>query len=350
MLKLVTGFRIKYGMTEHGSIWYTLTMNKPVMLCIGAAVQDIFLSHSEEFDPVSEKSTHESFMKLELGAKADVNKIDFSTGGGAMNAAVTFARQGLEAAFIGKIADDPAGAAVLADLDKENINAQHMSYSKKYNTGYSVILLAPTGERTILTYRGASTHYRLENFQHVRDIKADWLFLSTLSGNFELLEYLLRWAHRNGVKVAFNPGKGELKDPQRLANALQYLEVLSVNKEEAQQFVDGNTTKELAAGLAESVPYVLISDGPNGAVATDGKVLVSAGLYKDVPVLDRTGAGDAFSSGFVSQVALGRDLQQAITFASANSTSVVEKIGAKAGILHGSHKLSKMPLIVEEIA
>lgn len=319
------------------------------MLCVGAAVQDVFLSHSEEFEPVSEKSTHESFMKLELGAKADVNKIDFSTGGGAMNAAVTFARQGLETTFIGKIADDPAGAAVLADLDKESINAQHMAYSKKYNTGYSVILLAPTGERTIMTYRGASTHYRLVNFQHVKDIHADWLFLSTLSGNFELLEFLLKWAAKNNIRVAFNPGKKELKDAQRLANLLPHLEVLSVNKEEAQVFVEGSTTKELAAQLAESVPYVLVSDGPRGAVASDGKVLVTAGVYKDVPVIDRTGAGDAFTSGFVSQIALGKDLQQAITFASANSTSVVGKIGAKAGILHGSQKLNKMPLTTEEI-
>lgn len=319
------------------------------MLCIGAAVQDVFLSHSDEFEPVSEKSTRESFMKLELGAKADVNKIDFSTGGGAMNAAVTFARQGLETSFIGKIAEDPAGAAVLADLDKENINAQHMAYSKKYNTGYSVILLAPTGERTIMTYRGASTHYRLVNFQHVKDIHADWLFLSTLSGNFELLEFLLKWAAKNNIRVAFNPGKNELKDAQRLANLLPHLEVLSVNKEEAQVFVEGGTTKELAAQLAESVPYVLVSDGPRGAVASDGKVLVTAGVYKDVPVIDRTGAGDAFTSGFVSQIALGKDLQHAITFASANSTSVVGKIGAKAGILQGSQKLNKMPLTTEEI-
>jgi sugar/nucleoside kinase (ribokinase family) len=324
-------------------------MNKPLMLCIGAAVQDVFLSNSDSFAPVCVDPEH-CFAQLEMGAKADVNAVEFSTGGGAMNAATTFARQGLETTFIGKIGHDPAGEAVLADLDRESINAKHMVYSKKYNTGYSVILLAPSGERTILTYRGASTHYRVENFQNVKKIKTDWLVLSTLSGNFEVLEFLLKWAKENHVKVAFNPGKKELEDAQRLADLLPYLEILSLNKEEAQLFVEGNTTKELAIELSESVPYVLVSDGPKGAVAAHEDTVVSAGLYEDVPVLDRTGAGDSFTSGFVSQIALGNSLETAITFASANSTSVVTKIGAKAGILSSADQVHEMPLVVEKIS
>jgi len=324
-------------------------MNKPVMLSIGAAVQDVFLSHSDEFIPVTE-NPHESFMHLELGAKADVNKVDFSTGGGAMNAAVTFARQGLETTFVGKIGQDPAGDAILSDLDAENVNAQHMVYSKKYNTGYSVILLAPSGERTILTYRGASTHYRVVNFNHVSKISADWLFLSTLSGNFEVLEMLLKWARSEGIKVAFNPGKKELADPKRLHGLLKYLTVLNANKEEMQLLFKHDDMPQLALEAVKIVPYVVITDGPNGACATDGKKLVEAGMYEDVPVLDRTGAGDAFASGFTVAVAQGKTLEGAVTFASANSTSVVSKIGAKAGILHFGTKLHEMPIHVTKLA
>lgn len=318
------------------------------MLCVGAAVQDVFLSNSDAFAPVC-VNPDECFAQLPMGAKADVNKIVFSTGGGAMNASVTFARQGLETTFMGQIGHDPAGQAVLADLDKEGIDARHVAYSEKYNTGYSVILLAPNGERTILTYRGASTHYGLDNFKPVENIKPDWLFLSTLSGDFKLLEYLLKWAKKNNVKVAFNPGKKELAHAQKLADLLIYLEILSVNKEEAQLFVDGEDTKTLAKKLSESVKYILVSDGPNGSVATDGQELISAGMYEDVPVKDRTGAGDAFTSGFVSQIALGKSLEHAVTFASANSTGVVSKIGAKAGILHGQPKLHDMPLKIEKV-
>lgn len=316
------------------------------MLSIGAAVQDVFLSQSDSFAPVCVDPEH-CFAQLPMGAKADVNQIDFSTGGGAMNGSVTFARQGLESIFVGKIGHDPAGNAVLADLDKENVNAQHMVYSKKYNTGYSVILLAPTGERTILTYRGASTHYRVENFTDTTKLTPDWLFLSTLSGNFEVLELLVEWAAREGIKIAFNPGKNELADAKRLQKLLPHLTILNANKEEMEQlFTAKNDSEALVREASKTVPYVVLTDGPRGAVATDGKVLVKAGMYEDVPVVDRTGAGDAFVSGFTSQIALGKDLQTALVFASANSTSVVGQIGAKAGILHEGTALHDMPLEV----
>jgi sugar/nucleoside kinase (ribokinase family) len=67
-------------------------------------------------------------------------------------------------------------------------------------------------------------------------------------------------------------------------------------------------------------------------------------MYEDVKVVDRTGAGDAFGSGFLSQWAMGKSLKESIIFASANSTSVVEKIGAKAGILSINTRLHEMPL------
>jgi sugar/nucleoside kinase (ribokinase family) len=67
-------------------------------------------------------------------------------------------------------------------------------------------------------------------------------------------------------------------------------------------------------------------------------------MYEDVKVVDRLGAGDAFSSGFLSQWAVGKSLKESVLFASANSTSVVTKIGAKTGILHHGAKLHEMPL------
>jgi ribokinase len=67
-------------------------------------------------------------------------------------------------------------------------------------------------------------------------------------------------------------------------------------------------------------------------------------MYEDVKVIDRTGAGDAFGSGFLSYWAQGKSLKDSIVFASANSTSVVTKIGAKVGILYKGAKLHAMPL------
>ena len=317
-------------------------MSSPRMLAIGAAVQDVFLSHSDEFTPVIE-NPHESFMKLDLGAKADVNNITFSTGGGATNAAVTFARQGLHSQFMGTIGHDPAGQAVLDDLDKEGVDTTHVSYSAKYSTGYSVLLLAPNGERTILTYRGASTHYDAKHFD-LSDCEADWLYVSSMAGSMEAIDKIFTQAKQLGIKIMFNPGKGELKQLVKLKALLEDVDVLSGNKEEMQTIVEGVDLEELVRHALHYVPAAIISDGPNGVLASDGKTIVRAGMYEDVPVIDRTGAGDAFGSGFLSQWAQGRSLKESIIFASANSTSVVTKIGAKAGILHHETKLHAMPI------
>lgn len=315
----------------------------PRMLAIGAAVQDVFLSHSDEFTPVSDRSVHEQFMKLELGVKADVNNIEFSTGGGATNAAVTFARQGLHSQFMGTVGHDPAGQAVLADLDNEGVDTTHVSYSHKYNTGYSVLLLAPSGERTILTYRGASTHYDAKNFD-LSESDIDWVYVSSMAGSMDALHKIFTQAKKLGVKIMFNPGKGELSQPDKLRALLEDVDVLSVNREEMQILVEGSELEELVRHALHFVPVAIVSDGPNGVIASDGKTIVRAGMYEDVRVTDRTGAGDAFGSGFLSQWAQGKSLKDSIVFASANSTSVVTRIGAKTGILHAGVKLHDMPL------
>ncbi len=313
------------------------------MLTIGAAVQDVFLSHSPELKPVSDKTADELFLKIELGSKNDVNNINFSTGGGATNAAVTFARQGLEVQFMGTIAHDPAGTAVLSDMDKEGVDTTYISYSDKYSTGYSVVLLALTGERTFLTYRGASTHYDIENFD-LDDAKADWLYITSMAGNVDIIDKIFNQAKSLETKVFFNPGKGELRKINKLKVLLEDVDVLLVNRDEAKLIVDGENLEELVRKLLHYVPVAVVSDGPNGVIASDGKTIVRAGMYEDVKVIDRSGAGDAFGSGFLSYWAKGKSLKDSIVFASANSTAVVTKIGTKSGILHKGSKLHAMPL------
>jgi ribokinase len=315
----------------------------PKIVSVGAAVQDVFMSQSDEFTPVTDKSLHEQVMQLEMGGKADVNKIDFSTGGGATNASVTFARAGLQAIFMGTIAHDPAGQAVIEELDSENVDTSHVSYSDKFHTGYSMLLLAPNGERSILTYRGASTHYDIRNFD-LSTISADWLYVSSVAGQMAMLSKLFHQAKEKGMKIFFNPGKGELAHTDKLKALLKDVDVLSVNKEEMQQIVHGETSDELVRHGLALVDALIVSDGPRGVTASDGKTIVQAGMYKDVKVLDRTGAGDAFGSGFLSQWATGSSLKDAIIYGSANSTSVVTHIGAKKGILHHGVQLHSMPI------
>ena len=146
------------------------------------------------------------------------------------------------------------------------------------------------------------------------------------------------------VKVMLTPAGPELAEPDKLKTILEDVEILCVNKEEMQKLVHGETLEELVRHGLNMVPVVIVSDGPNGVCASDGKTIVTAGMYEDVKVVDRTGAGDAFASGFLSQWAVGKSLKDSIIFASANSTSVVTQIGAKTGILHQGVQLHDMPL------
>lgn len=313
----------------------------------GAVSQDIFLSGQSikaDFDPRTNEYMESFAQDFKLGGKIEVDSIVFSTGGGATNAAATFARQGIESKFVGKLGDDIAGHAVIGELDKENIDTSGVMFHPSLSTQYSTVLLADNGERTILIYRGAAHSHQASDYEQYDFSGLDWIYISSLAGAFDALDVIISRAKQAGVKIMFNPGDGELKSIEKLRSLLEDIDVLIANKEEMQQIVEGGTSEELVRHALHYVSTSIVSDGPNGVTASDGTVVVRAGMYEDVPVIDRTGAGDAFGSGFLSQWALGHSLKDSIIFASANSTSVVQQVGAKAGILYQGAELHDMPL------
>lgn len=273
------------------------------------------------------------------------------TGGGASNASVTFSRGGQKSYFMGLIGCDPAASACLASFAEENVDTKYISYTKRYNTDYSTLLLAPSGERTILTYRGCGAHLKPKYFDLSKvDDHIDWIYMTSLVGHFDIYTPLVEEAHRRGIKITFNPGGAELSQPDKLKELLPYIEILSMNKEEAQKIVPGETIEDLLRQLRKYCPVVIITDGVNGAIATDQQQTIWAGLYhaNEKPV-DRTGAGDSFCSGFTLKYALGKGLREAIYFASANSASVVTKIGSKPGIMRVGEDANLDPLEMHEI-
>ena len=274
-------------------------------------------------------------VEFQLGSKIDIQNIEISSGGGATNAATTFARQGLISSFMGVVGEDSSGEQILKMLDGESIDTSRVEFLKRFNTDYSTIILAPNGERTILTYRGASEHIYAENFE-LKYGEFDWIYVSNLK--------IFKESIKKGAKIAWNPGKKELQEPEKVRTLLQDVEILIVNKEEASLIFEGVSAEELVRNACSLVEVVILTDGANGVwVASNGKI-IRAGMYEDVPSLDRTGAGDAFGSGFVSQWAQGADIKQSILFASANSTSVIQYMGAKKGILYKNTELHSMSM------
>lgn len=323
-------------------------MSKNVtILSIGKTVQDVFLK-SDEFDPHKEGKV--VYTHLPLGVKMEVEDVTFSTGGNAGNVAVTFARQGLDARYMWTLGEDPASETILHALDREGVDTSLVVQDEKYQAGYSVIMIATNGERTILNHRGVSTGKQGRDIDFEAVEKADWVYPTSLAnGGVDLLAHIVNAAKRGDTKVILNPAGPELAEPAKLRAILEDVDVLVMNKEEMSQLVEGHTLEELVRHGLNLSPVVIVSDGPNGVCASDGKTIVTAGMYEDVPVIDRTGAGDAFASGFLSQWVQGKSLKDSIIFASANSTSVVGMIGAKAGILRQGGKLHDMPIEEKEL-
>lgn len=316
-------------------------MAQPTIVTIGKATQDVFLKSANAFTEFEHKGV--KYEQLPVGQKLDLDEVIFSTGGNVTNAAVTFARQGLHSKYAWCLGVDTSTETILQSLDREGVDTTHVYQGEHFRPSYSVILMLEGGERTILNYKGAmpSAHDSELDLSVVDE--GDWVYLSSL-GDMDLLDRIISRAAERNVKVMLNPAGVELKSSEKLKGLLEDVEVLAVNKEEAQMIVHGETSEELARHLTHYVPVAIVSDGPNGVVATDGKSIITAGMYEDVPVVDRTGAGDAFGSGFLSAYAQNKSLKDAIIFASANSTSVVQYIGAKEGILHAGVALHDMPL------
>ena len=314
------------------------------IVSLGSALQDIYLIDHDDFVG-SKVGDVEKLEEIVIGSKVDIDNISFEVGGGGTNSAVSFARHGHETVFLGNVGNDPASQAIESMLDDEGVDTSYITHLKRQKTGVSVILLdTKSGERTILTYRGASAKFNNLSEDDLDTINPDWLYVTSLRGDMDTLLRFFEKAHEIGCKTMFNPGKLELKEKKKLLGLLDLVDVLLVNKNEAAEIVPGVILEELLAHLNAYCKTVIITTGAMGAIATDSKETYRFGIYEDVPVKDTTGAGDSFGSGFLAHLAAGKSFKESLVFGSANSTSVVSKLGAKAGILYGDEDLHLMPI------
>jgi sugar/nucleoside kinase (ribokinase family) len=316
------------------------------ILTFGAATQDVFLA-GKALHARRDVRSRDYVEQFPLGAKIEVDQVFFDTGGGASNAAVTFARQGLEAGYIGRIGHDPAGGEVVRVLRREGVATDRIVYDPRLNTGYSTLLVAPSGERTVLVYRGPSRELKAKDIP-IRTLTADWFYITTLAGNFDLLEKLLKHANNHGIQVALDPGNAELAQIKKLRGLLPLVTALKANAEELRVLFGGDNLRDTVMRAADACPYVVGTNGAAGSYAAAAGKLYQAGTYQKVKVVDRTGAGDAFGSGFVAALAKGLPIEDALSLGSANASSVVAQFGAKTGILK-TQRVKRMKLKITNL-
>ncbi|MCH7541750.1 hypothetical protein IH981_03185, partial [Patescibacteria group bacterium] len=145
------------------------------------------------------------------------------------------------------------------------------------------------------------------------------------------------------------PGSGELaKGKKILAPIFAKADVVIMNREEAASVtgVDFEKKEKIVSKVCLLTRGIgVITDAKNGATACDREFTYHIGTHGN-PALDRTGAGDAFASGFVAGFIKYEDVEGALELAADNASNVVNFFGAKKGILHANQKVFKDKLKV----
>lgn len=313
------------------------------VLTIGSATRDIFLV-SDEFTAIrSTKSETGEMECMPLGSKIDVQKFVATTGGGATNAAATFRSLKFKTAIICRIGNDATGRDVLEDLNRYKVETKYVNQIKDGQTAYSTLLTMPQGERTVLVYRGISAKFTEADIHWSAIRKSKWIYLTSLGGNLELSKKIVEFAHKHHVKVAWNPGGGELKKGLKaFSSILPMINVFILNKEEAELMTGEKNFKKLCSVLqtspqpspskGEGARIRLITDGSRGTTILDGLSTHHIGTSGSKGI-SKTGAGDAFGSGFVAALMKNRDSITAAKIGTLNAESVIQHLGAKKGVM-----------------
>ncbi|MEK7124696.1 MAG: carbohydrate kinase family protein, partial [Patescibacteria group bacterium] len=321
------------------------------IITFGSATRDIFvkpknltvLKYSGDFSA-------DKGVCFPLGSKIELSDIRFSSGGGGTNTAATFAKQGFKTAFCGVIGEDVSGKDLLKELAQLGIETKLVLTTNKKVTNHSIIISGGTMDRTILAYRGASEQMLKEDVPW-KKLKTKWLYLAPLSGLLcDIFGDIMAFAKKNGIKVAVNPGIQQLGLPkEKLGEILKMVDVLFLNQEEA-SFLTKIPYKDevnIFKKIDEICPGVAVmTKGGNGVIVSDGNFLYSAVPPPNRVIIDTTGAGDSFASGFMSDfIRHSGDIEKAVQLGIANSSGCISKPGAKEGLLEKDQPFERVKVI-----
>ena len=324
-------------------------------IVIGSAVVDVLVK-SNSFRIMKSHMVEGGVAICEVyGGKLGAEEIATEVGGGGTNVALGLKRLGIIARPFSLIGNDDWGEWIKKKLIQEGLEIEGIN-EEKGNTAVSVILVASDGGRSIITQRGVGTKMNSKDLNWKMLEKADWVHVSSLGGNVNLLEDIVLYAFSKKIKVGFNPGKKELEEKNTLLSLLPKIEYLNVNHLEAVQFFKGRygEDKQMAKRfLDEGVKIVSITNGTKGAGLATGDTWIKAEAYKTKSV-DDTGAGDAFTAGVVSGLLAEKPMEEVLKMGIANGASVVTGLGAKKCLLRSEEmskwlKRKKVNIIEEKI-
>lgn len=310
--------------------------NQLDVLSVGDVVSDAFIKLFDE-EAHTYSNEHGKWLAMKYGTKLPFEKAIIIEGvGNAANAAVCLTRLGLKTGFVTNVGEDKYGRGIIKALHDNKVDTRWVTVNPGKISNYHYVLWYKE-ERTILI-----NHEQYDyNWPNLRKKEAPkWLYFSSIAEN--ALDYhddMADWLDENPeTQLAFQPGTFQMKaGAERLKRLYQRASILVLNKEEAADVGGGNVHDmhdlfDKLHGLGTKI--VCITDGPNGAYASNGEGRWFMPIYPDPgPPLERTGAGDAFASTFTAALMRGKTVEEALAWGPINSMNVVQNVGAQAGLL-----------------
>lgn len=310
------------------------------VVALGNAVVDVLASTTDEF--LAAEGLVKGSMRLISAEQATdlysrMGPGQEVSGGSAANTLAGLAALGQQCGFIGQVADDQLGEVFAHDMRSVGIAFDTPPRDGPPSTGRVLILVAPDGERTMSTALGAA-HYLLESALNV-DMVANCRYL--------LIEGYLwdppepRAAIRKAMAIAKAAG-GEIVFALSALFLLDLyrddfialidegmIDILFCNEEEVAALMPGVPMEEVIATLSAKVPTLVVTRSERGAMA------VQDGVHAEVPaepvarVIDTTGAGDTFTSGFLAGQLQGRSLADSLTMGAICAAECISHIGPR---------------------
>ena len=308
------------------------------VLCIGDSVIDIFLkipSSDSRFKLDKEKKE----LLIKYGEKISVEKYIIGVGGNATNTAVGLSRLSLNVGICAEIGNDEFSQKIITNFKKEKIDTSFLTTTKDAQTSITVAL-SYDGDRTLFTEHVTRNH----NFSFDK-LETKLIYLTSLGHVWEnTYEKVYEYIKNNNVKLAFNPGALQIEKRNKFVmNIIEKSDYLFVNKEEAEELLYGKELniggdkiiKKLLYGLKGlGAKNIIITDSDNGSYCEDedGSLINLASIKTEI--VEKTGAGDAYTAGFIGAMLKGKDIKTAMLWGAINAASVIKYVGAQEGLLN----------------
>jgi len=333
---------------------------KTKIVCIGSAGKDIFFPTEEGL--IIENPDDLCALKkiaFELGAKYQVEDRFEALGGCAANVATGLAKLGLEVDCYSKVGKDITGRWIKDQLRGSGVGIDLMQEEEERKSDMAFVLDSQKSEdRLIFFNRDAN-----ETLEIYPELLKDysWIFVSALNGTEEdkwdtHLQEVLDLVSEEKINLVLNPGQRNIKDdPHQIIEAVKKSKILMVNKDEATEILINLGTVFSAEDLKDEKfllkklqflgpEIVALTDGVRGAWAMDReKTVFAPSLHEEIKgeVKDTTGAGDAFTAGFLGAYFKSKTLEEMVSWGIANSANSVQYYGATEGML-SERELEKM--------